>query len=176
MYNMRVSICALELFSTFTHGFSQSNIESFVVIIIINNFFTPFFHLKILFEQLFNFAIVISTIEDHFSVAKKIGRRDARTKMATSTMNFKPQILTKKATRQARSILQRKRDFDCYPCPPPSSFYRERILSADVSSRLFHGQLFDKRKRIKEDRDARKKRRLLLLVSSGMPTIPNKVH
>lgn len=60
MYNMRVSICALELFSTFTHGFSQSNIESFVVIIIINNFFTPFFHLKILFEQLFNFAIVIS--------------------------------------------------------------------------------------------------------------------
>lgn len=108
---MRVSICALELFSTFTHGFSQSNIESFVVIIIINNFFTPFFHLKILFEQLFNFAIVISTIEDHFSVAKKIGRRDARTKMATSTMNFKPQILTKKATRQARSILQRKRDF-----------------------------------------------------------------
>lgn len=60
---MRVSICALELFSTFTHGFSQSNIESFVVIIIINNFFTPFFHLKILFEQLFNFAIVISTIE-----------------------------------------------------------------------------------------------------------------
>lgn len=40
--------------------FSRSNIESFVVIIIINNFFTPFFHLKILFEQLFNFAIVIS--------------------------------------------------------------------------------------------------------------------
>lgn len=89
--------------------FSRSNIESFVVIIIINNFFTPFFHLKILFEQLFNFAIVISTIEDHFSVAKKIGRRDARTKMATSTMNFKPQILTRKAKASQIDIAKKER-------------------------------------------------------------------
>lgn len=154
--------------------FSRSNIESFVVIIIINNFFTPFFHLKILFEQLFNFAIVIS--RSFFS-----GKENWPTGCANEDGDIYDEFQTVDINEESegkpdRYCKEREISVDCYPCPPPSSFYRERILSADVSSRLFHGQLFDKRKRIKEDRDARKKRRLLLLVSSGMPTIPNKVH